>query len=226
MKKLTLIVLLIAGYIASIYFLFFYTKSSPVPLRNKGLTPLTRVHSKPDNQAANPKTDTNVVQTGPKPGGWSTYPPLSAHQEDSMRSDGKTVSVNQGNITAYLTTDSIRKGLKKGFVILNSGGVTKTSYKWYKKSYALKELDITESLIAHRIPKATAERLSPGIINALKSKTFSRVTVFATATGFSLTVEEFLFPHLTFWQRLLIAASFGLLIVLIFVIAQNKGLLE
>ncbi|MBT1699473.1 hypothetical protein KK083_21425 [Fulvivirgaceae bacterium PWU4] len=106
------------------------------------------------------------------------------------------------------------------------GSVTYASYKAYKASVSLDMKAIRKNLLEHGLKDPYAKRGASKISKLFKSKILKRATVFFGVGSAILTTESLLFPNLTFWQRIFIPAAIATLLLVLYIVAQSKGIFE
>jgi hypothetical protein len=105
-------------------------------------------------------------------------------------------------------------------------GVGATSFEMYKSSVKPSVIKISKTLTDLGVKKAPAAKLSKNLARFLGKQAFKRATIFFTASSAVIAVQSLLFSGLSTLTRIIIAIIFGVIIVVAYVIAHKKGLME
>lgn len=135
-----------------------------------------------------------------------------------------------GNTTQnFPVTDSVRQTEDDKHSLLQKvtpAAVGKIAHKGFSLSNTTEQQDIIKMLRKNGVRETHAVRYSSKVQKSMASKIFKRSMVFVTVIGFVMTAEEFLCESLTFTHRIIIASGFGLLILLLYIKAVRKDVME
>ncbi len=99
-------------------------------------------------------------------------------------------------------------------------------YNSYLYSNKVKQPHIESILKNHGMKAKFVKTIAPAITKQLRSKAFKRFNVFITATGLSMSIEEYLFPKLSFSHRIIFTIFFVIIVIFLYILAAAKGILK
>lgn len=107
-----------------------------------------------------------------------------------------------------------------------SAGVTAMGYKSYIYLNSDVEKNLSMVLGKHGVQKDVAEKSAIRIANSIKGYIFKRLSVFITITGAVYTIGQNFINGISVFEKLSMSIAVGLVILLLYILGSDKGIMK